>query len=52
MDNAIKRLENLIEEKVQEGLFPSVEDAVASISRWLDELDKRYLTEEMHNEDA
>lgn len=52
MEKPIESLAKLIDEKVEEGLFVSVEDAVASISSWLEELERHYLEEQMRNEDA
>ncbi len=52
MQEPIDTLAKLIDEKVEAGLFPSVEDAVAGISVWLDELERRYVEAQMRNEDA
>ena len=52
MDNELKKLEILIQEKVDEGLFPSVEKAVESICEWLNSVERHYIDEEMRNEDA
>lgn len=52
MENTIATLEKLILDKVDEGLFPSVEDAVESISQWLHDLELHYIEEQMRNEDA
>ena len=52
MEDAIKKLEHLIREKVDEGLFSSVDHAVDSISIWLNELEEKFIQEQMRNEDA
>ncbi len=52
MAEPLDRLEKRIREKVDEGLFASFEEAVTSIERWLDSLERQYIEEQMSNEDA
>jgi len=52
MEKSFETLEKLILEKVEEGLFASVEDAVAGICHWLDDIEQHYIEEQMRNEDA
>ncbi len=52
MDNSLEALEKLVLEKVEEGLFASVEEAVESIRAWLDDLERQVILEQMRNEDA
>lgn len=52
MDPSIEELETLIRQKVKEGIFGSVDQAVESIKHWLNEMDKHFFDEEMRSEDA
>lgn len=52
MEKSVAVLEKLILEKVNAGLFPSVEYAVVAISQWLEELEHQYIVEQMRSEDA
>ncbi len=47
MQETIKTLAKLIEEKVEAGLFASVEDAVDGIGDWLEELERNYVEAQM-----
>ena len=52
MEDAIQKLEQLIREKVDEGIFSSLDHAVHSISIWLNDLEEKFIEEQMRNEDA
>ena len=52
MDDGLKALEKAIEAKVEAGVFPSAESAVQAIIDWLEDLERRYIEDKMHNEDA
>ena len=48
----LEALEQLIQQKVDEGIFASRETAIESIMHWLDELEEHFFEEQIRNEDA
>lgn len=52
MNPEMQRLEQLLQTKIEEGLFTSMEQAIETIERWLEELDTNLTYEAMRNQDA
>lgn len=52
MSSDLEVLDKLIEQKVEEGIFASREIAIESIVHWLEELEERFIEEQMRSEDA
>ena len=48
----MKKLEELINRKIDEGAFASHEQAVATIQRWIEQMETKFVDESMRNEDA
>lgn len=52
MDNKYLPLEKLIDQKIEEGVFQSVDQAIRIICGWVTTLEEKTVLEQMRSEDA